>query len=253
MNSVLTNDTFDPIYNECSFDKQYSCSYLQWMQFWQTIQLFLFTMNAVFDKQYSCSYLQWMQFWQTIQLFLFIMNAVLTSDTVVPIYNEFSFDKQYSCSYLQWIQFWQAIQLFLFTMNAVLTNNTVVPIYSEFSFDKQYSCSYLQWIWLSRAIYLVHLKQVTSWSHLQRVWQITINTLGPTTWTNTLQQARLWMPFTSLVIASNTVGPAYNEFVRLLRTTLHYLRRVRLWAIQCYMLTTSLLITSNDRVLLRTS
>ena len=67
-----------------------------------------------------------------------------------------------------------------------------------------------------------------NWSHLQRVRQITINTLGPTTWTNTLQQARHWNPFTSLVIVSNTVGPAYNEFVRLLRTTLHYLRRVRL-------------------------
>ena len=62
----MTNDTVVPIYNEFSYDKWYSCSYLQWIQFWQAIQLFLFT-----------------------------MNSVLTSDTVDPVYHEVSFDKHH--------------------------------------------------------------------------------------------------------------------------------------------------------------
>ena len=48
----------------------------------------------------------------------------MTTDTVVPIYNEFSYNK--------------LIQLFLVKMSSVKINNTFVPIYNEFSYHGQY-------------------------------------------------------------------------------------------------------------------
>ena len=88
-------------------------------------------------------------FWQTIQLFLFTMNSVLTNNTVVPIYNEFSFDKQYSCSHLQWVQFWQMIQMFLFTMNSVITSNMFGPFKTSYKLVQltTSSATYNQYTW----------------------------------------------------------------------------------------------------------
>ena len=136
-NSVMTNNTVVPIYKEFSFDKRHIWSCLQWIQLLQASHGFITIITHWNQlKNFSVS--------NTVGPFK--TSSVMTSDTVVPIYNEFSYDKQYSCSYLQWIQLQQTIQLFLFTINSVMTSDTVVPIYNEISYDKWYSCSYLQWI-----------------------------------------------------------------------------------------------------------
>ena len=172
MNSVLTNNTVVPIYNEFSFDKWYSCSHLQWIQFWQTIQLFPFT-----------------------------MNSVLTSDTVVPIYNEFSFDKQYSCSYLQWIQLSRAI--YLVHLKQVTIGSTynefgnlqsihLVQLHGLIHYNKQ-DFGFCLRVWLKQVIQLVLLKM----SSFPLMISVT--------------ESNFALLKTSSVM-SNTVFPTYNVF-----------------------------------------